>query len=115
MRAEVHFTPIVVSILVNHVQMLWLHFGTVRYGFWCSLLFNGLGARFVPVRFSRHRYGTLHPSIRGCTRTTHASPDPYRHPLTRIQTVTEDTATVGRVTVPTARSVLSRWGTGARQ
>jgi hypothetical protein len=70
MLAEANFTPIVVRVPMDHMQALWLRFGTVRYGFLVSLFFNALRGRFVPVRFSRHRYGTVHPSIGGCTRTT---------------------------------------------
>jgi hypothetical protein len=73
-----NFTPFVVMVPMNHVQILWLRFGTVRYGFLVSWFFNWLGGRYVPVRFCRLRYGTVHPSIRGCTRTTPVSPDPYR-------------------------------------
>jgi Domain of unknown function (DUF6378) len=68
MRAGAHFTPICVRVLTNHVRMLWLRFGTVRYGFPRSRFFNSLPGRFVPVQFPRRRYGTVNPSIRGCTR-----------------------------------------------
>ena len=71
-----NFTPIVVRVPMNHVSALWFHFGTVRYGFLVSWFFNSLRARYVPVRFCRHRYGTVHPSIRGCTRTTPAPSGP---------------------------------------
>jgi hypothetical protein len=76
--ARGNFTPLVVRVPVNHVRALWLHFGTVRYAFPLSRFFNSLRVRFVPVRFRRRRYGTVHPSIGGCTRTTPVPPDPYR-------------------------------------
>jgi hypothetical protein len=78
---------------MDHMRALWLRFGTVRYGFRVSFLFSDLSARFVPVRFCRRRYGTVHPSIRGCTRTTPVPPDPYRLARARVRATAEDTAT----------------------
>jgi hypothetical protein len=95
MLAEANFTPIVVRVPADHMQALWLHFGTVRYGFLVSLFFNALRGRFVPERFSRRRYGTVHPSIGGCTRTTPVPPDPYRLAGARRRATAEDTATAG--------------------
>ena len=45
-------------------------YASVRSGtlFRLSRFFNSLRGRFVPVRFPRRRYGTVHPSIGGCTR-----------------------------------------------
>jgi hypothetical protein len=87
--ARDNFTPFVVRVPMNDVRALWLHFGTVRYGFPVSWFLNNLRARFVPVRFRRRRYGTVHPSIGGCTRTTPVPPNPYRGaragPLTPIE------------------------------
>ena len=100
MRAEAHFTPIVVRALVNHAQVLWLRFGTVRYGFPRSWFFNSLRGRFVPVRFPRRRYGTVHPSIGGCTRTAPVPPDPYRGAWAGRPATAENTATAGRVAAP---------------
>ena len=76
--ARDNFTPFVVRVPMNHARVLWLHFGTVRYAFPLSRFFNSLRARFVPVRFRRRRYGTVHPFIIGCTRTTRVPPHPYR-------------------------------------
>ena len=91
MLAGANFTPSVVRVPMDHMQALWLRFGTVRYDFPLSLFFNGLCPRFVPVRFSRRRYGMVHPSIGGCTRTTPVPPDPNR--LARAKA--EDTVTAG--------------------
>jgi hypothetical protein len=89
MPSEALFTRILVRLPADHMRTLWLRFGTVRYGFQWSLFFNGLCGRFVPVRFPRRRYGTVHPSIGGCTRTTPVPPNPYRGaragPLTPIE------------------------------
>jgi hypothetical protein len=93
--ARGNFTPIVVRVLMNHVLALWLHFGTVRYAFPLSRFFNSLRARFVPVRFRRRRYGTVHPSIGGCTRTTPLTPDPYRRARARLPATAENTSTAG--------------------
>jgi hypothetical protein len=90
MLAEANFTPIVVRVPMDHMQALWLRFGTVRYGFLVSLFFNALRARFVPVRFCRRRYGTVHPSTGGCTRTTPFTPDPYRRARTRVQETAQE-------------------------
>jgi hypothetical protein len=95
MLAEANFTPIVVRVPMDHMQALWLRFGTVRYDFQVSWFFSSLCARFVPVRFSRRRYGTVHPSIGGCTRTTPVPPDPYRLARARLRATAEDTATAG--------------------
>ena len=95
MLAEANFTLIVVRVPMDHMQALWLRFGTVRYGFRVSWSFNSLRGRFVPVRFSRRRYGTVHPSIGGCTRTTPLPPDPYRLVGARLQATAEDMATSG--------------------
>jgi hypothetical protein len=95
MLADANFTPIVVRVPMDHMQALWLRFGTVRYGFLVSLFFNILHSWFVPVRFSRRRYGTVHPSIGGCTRTTRASPDPYRLARARLPATAENTSTAG--------------------
>ena len=95
MLAEANFTPIVVRVPMDHIYALWLRFGTVRYGFLVSLFFNALRGRFVPVRFPRRRYGTVHPSIGGCTRTTHLPLDPYRLARGRLQATAENTATAG--------------------
>jgi hypothetical protein len=100
MLAEANFTPIVVRVPMDHMQALWLRFGTVRYGFSVSFLFNALRARFVPVRFCRRRYGTVHPSIGGCTRTTPVPPDAYRRSRTTIQATAEGTATARRKPAP---------------
>jgi hypothetical protein len=95
MLAEANFTPIVVRVPMDHTRALWLRFGTVRYGFPVSLFFNSLRARFVPVRFPRRRYGTVHPSIGGCTRTTPVPADPYRLVRARLRATAEDTAMAG--------------------
>ena len=95
MLAESNFTPILVRVPMDHIQALWLRFGTVRYGFPVSSFFNGLRAQFVPVRFSRRPYGTVHPSIGGCTRTTPLPPDRYRLVRARLQATAEDMATAG--------------------
>ena len=95
MLADANFTPIVVRVPMDHMQALWLRFSTLRYGFPVSLFFNALRARFVPVRFSRRRYGTVHPSIRGCTRTTPLPPAPYRLARARLRPTAENTATAG--------------------
>jgi hypothetical protein len=95
MLAKANFTPIVVRVPADHMQALWLRFGTVRYGFRLSLFFNCLCPRFVPVRLSRRRYGTVHPSIGGCTRTTPLPADPYRLVRARLRATAEDTATAG--------------------
>ena len=95
MLAEANFTPIVVRVPMDHMQALWLHFGTVRYGFPRACFFNSLRGRFVPVRFPRRRYGTVHPSIGGCTRTTPVPADPYRLVRARLWATAEDTATGG--------------------
>ena len=100
MLADVNFTPIAVRVPMNHMQALWLRFGTVRYGFLVSLFFNALGGRFVPVRFGRRRYGTVHRSIGGCTRTTPLPPDPYRLARARLRGTAEDTATARRKPAP---------------
>jgi hypothetical protein len=75
MLAAANFTLILPRVPAGNPSGLWLHLGTVRYGVLGSWFFNGLRDRFVPVRFRRHRYGTVHPSIRGCTRTTPTPPD----------------------------------------
>jgi hypothetical protein len=90
MLADANFTPIVVRVLANHAQALWFHFGTVRYDFRRFRFFNSLRARFVPVRFCRRRYGTVHPSTGGCTRTTPFTPDPYRRARTRVQETAQE-------------------------
>ena len=95
MLAGANFTPIFCEVPMDHMQALWLRSGTVRYGFPVSPFFKGLCPRFVPVRFSRRRYGTVHPSIRGCTRTTPLPPDPYRLARARLRGTAEDTATAG--------------------
>jgi hypothetical protein len=95
MLAKANFTPNVVRVPMDHIHELWLRFGTVRYGFLVSLFFNALRGRFVPVRFSRRRYGTVHPSIGGCTRTTPIPADPYRLARGRLRATAEDTATAG--------------------
>jgi hypothetical protein len=100
MLAEANFTPIVVRVPMDHMQALWLRFGTVRYGFLVSLFFNVLRARFVPVRFPRRRYGTVHPSIGGCTRTTPVPPDPYRGARAERQAPAENHAAAGPVAAP---------------
>ena len=92
---------------MNHVRTLWLHFGTVRYGFLVPWFFNRLHARYVPVRFCRRRYGTVHPSIRGCTRTTPVPPDPYRRSRTMIQATAEDAATARRMPAPATGPVAA--------
>jgi hypothetical protein len=92
---------------MNHVMVLWLRFGTVWYGFRVSLFFSDLRARFVPVRFSRRRYGTVHPSIGGCTRTTPVPPDPYRRSRTTIQAAADDTATTRRMPAPATGPVAA--------
>jgi hypothetical protein len=93
--ARENFTPFVVRVPMNHARALWLHFGTVRYAFPLSRFFNSLRARFVPVRSPLRRYGTVHPSIRGCTRTTPVPTDPYRLVRARLRATTDDTATAG--------------------
>jgi hypothetical protein len=93
--ARHNFTPFVVRVPMNHVRTLWLHFGTIRYAFPLSRFFNSLHARFVPVRFRRRRYGTVHPSIRGCTRTTPVPPDPYRRTRPRVQSRSGANHTIG--------------------
>jgi hypothetical protein len=110
MLVEANFTPIVVRVPMDHIHALWLRFGTVRYGFPRSCFFNSLRARFVPVRFSRRRYGTVHPSRGGCTRTTPIPADPYRRTGTGVQATTESTATVGRVAAPTPLPVAAGAG-----
>ena len=80
---------------MDYMRTLWLRFGTVRYGFVVSWFFKTLRGRFVPVRFSRRRYGTVHPSTGGCTRTTPVPPDPYRIARARLRATAEDTATAG--------------------
>jgi hypothetical protein len=95
MLAEANFPPIVVRVPMDHMRALWLRFGPFRSGFPRSWFFNALRARFVPVRFSRRRYGTVHPSIGGCTRTTPVPPDPYRLARARLRATPEDTATAG--------------------
>ena len=82
---------------MDHMQALWLRFGTVRYAFPLSRFFNSLRARFVPVRFRGRRYGTVHPSIGGCTRTTPVPPDPYRGARAERQPPTANTVTASRV------------------
>jgi hypothetical protein len=78
MPAEAYFTLLLVRVPGANSRVLWLRIGTVRSGFLVSWFFNRLRDRFVPARFRRRRYGTVHPSIRGCTRTTPVPPDPYR-------------------------------------
>ena len=107
MLAEANSTPIVVRVPMDHMQALWLRFGTVRYDFRVLFLFSDLSARFVPVRFCRRRYGTVHPSIGGCTRTTPVPPDPYRRSRTTIQATAEDTATSRRMPAPTTGPVAA--------
>jgi hypothetical protein len=85
MLAAANFTLILPRVPAGNPSGLWLHLGTVRYGFLGSWFFNGLRDRFVPVRFRRRRYGTVHPSIRGCTRTTPVPPDPHRRARPRSQ------------------------------
>jgi hypothetical protein len=109
MPTEAHFTQIFVSVPRDHMQPLWLHVGTVRYGFAWSWFFKGLRPQFVPVRFPRRRYGTVHPSIKGCTRTTPASPDRYRRAQPRLRPLAEIRSWLGRAAVPTTRSVPNRW------
>jgi hypothetical protein len=101
--AKANSTPIVVRVPMNHVGMLWFHSGTVRYGFPVAWFFNELRARYVPVRFWRHRYGTVHPSIRGCTRTTPVPADPYRRSRTGLQAPVRSTATARRVAAGVGR------------
>ena len=107
MLAEANFTPIVVRVPMDHMQALWLRFGTVRYDFPRSCFFNSLRGRFVPVRFPRRRYGTVHPSIGGCTRTTPVPPDPYRRSRTTIQAAADDTATTLRMPAPATGPVAA--------
>ena len=107
MLAEANSTPIVVRVPMDHMQALWLRFGTVRYGFRVPFLFHDLSARFVPVRFSRRRYGTVHPSIGGCTRTTPVPPDPYRRSRTTVQATPEDAATARRMPAPATGPVAA--------
>jgi hypothetical protein len=108
MPSEALFTPILVRVPADHVRMLWLRFGTVRYAFPKSQFFNSLRARFVPVRFPRRRYGTVHPSIGGCTRTTPVPPDPYRRTRAERQPPTANIVTATRV----AASVTGPAGLG---
>jgi hypothetical protein len=76
MPAEAYFTPILVRVPAGSPRALWVHFGTVRYGFLVSWSLNRLGGRFVPVRFRRRRYGT--PLYKRVYRTTPVLLDPYR-------------------------------------
>ena len=110
MSPNANFTPIVVRVPMNHVRALWFHSGTVRYGFPVSWFFNALRARYVPVRFCRHRYGTVHPSIRGCTRTTPVPPEAYRRARTGVQATAESAGTAGRVAAPAPRPAASGAG-----
>jgi hypothetical protein len=97
MPSEALFTPILVRVPTDHERRLWLRFGTVRYAFPLSRFFNSLRARFVPVRFRRRRYGTVHPSIRGCTRTTPVPLHPYRGARAERQPPAENMVTASRV------------------
>lgn len=111
MACKAHFTPFVVRVPMNHVDVLWFHFGTVRYGFRVLWLFNELRARYVPVRFCRHRYGTVHPSIRGCTRTTPVLQTRTGAPGRGSRRRLGSTATAGRVAAPAPGPVAA----GARR
>ena len=115
MPSEALFTPIFVRVLANHVQVLWLRFGTARYGFRKSGLFNSLRRQFVPVRFRQPRYGTVHPSIGGCTRTTPMPPDPTGAPgrgsPRRLKTLRDGSSRGGAGYTIGAGSVVA----GARQ
>ena len=103
MPPEAHFTHILVRVPAGNPRALWLRIGTVRYGFLVSWFFNTLRDRFVPVRFRRRRYGTVHPSIRGCTRTTPVPPDPYRGARAERPVTAESPAMAGRVAMPAPR------------
>ena len=111
MPSEALFTPIFVKVLANNVQMLWLRFGTVRYGFLLSWFFNALRARFVPVRFRGRRYGTVHPSIGGCTRTTPVPPGLYRRLRRRFRTLSR----AGRLATSATRSLPGAVAAGTCQ
>ena len=110
MLTEADFTLIFVRVPAHHMRALWLRSSTVRYSFLRSRFFNSLPGRFVPVRFPRRRYGTVHPSIGGCTRTTPVPPDPYRGARAERQTPQRITAAAGPVAAPATRSVPDpRW------
>jgi hypothetical protein len=111
MPSEADFTPIVVRVPMDHMQALWFHCGTVRYAFRRFRFFKSLRARFVPVRFRRPRYGTVHPSIGGCTRTTPVPPGPYRRPQRRFGKLSR----AGRLAAPATRSGPGAVAAGACQ
>ena len=115
MLTEADFTPIFVRVPAHHMRALWLRFGTVRYSFPRSRFFNSLPGRFVPVQFPRRRYGTVHPSIGGCTRTTPMPPDPTGAPgrgsPRRLKTLRDGSSRGGAGYTIGAGSVVA----GARQ